>query len=166
MNRYLIKPMETEAEMQGKAYVHCQSWQETYAGLIDSRYLESVTLEKCTEIARRYPDHILVAREGENVIGFTGYGPYRDASVKDMGEIFALYVLAAHHGRRVGYGLVNAALAELSDYDRIAVWVLSGNERAIRFYERYGFRFDGVTEEIRLGEPRIERRMIYERPAR
>ena len=166
MNHYLIKPMQTKEEMQGKAYVHYQSWQETYAGLIDSRYLESVTLDKCTEIARRYPDGILVAKEGETVIGFAGYGPYRDASQKEMGEIFSLYVLAAYHGRRVGYELVNAALAELLNDKKIAVWVLDGNEKAIRFYERHGFRFDGVKEEICLGAPRIERRMIYERPAR
>jgi len=42
------------------------------------------------------------------------------------------------------------------------VWVLKGNERAIRFYERYGFRFDGTEQEIKLGTSNTELRMIYD----
>lgn len=58
---------------------------------------------------------------------------------------------------------MNAALEKLSAYRKIAVWVLKGNDRAIRFYERYGFRFDGTEADIMLGTPNKELRMIYER---
>ncbi|MBE6658013.1 MAG: hypothetical protein E7604_06160 [Ruminococcaceae bacterium] len=64
----------TPADMDGKAYVHHQSWQETYKGLIDANYLASMTLEKCQSIARRFPDNILVAKDEDRVIGFAGYG--------------------------------------------------------------------------------------------
>lgn len=66
-------------------------------------------------------------------------------------------------------GLVDPAymekttLEKLSDYDKIAVWVLKGNDKAIRFYEKYGFRFDGTEKEIMLGMPNTELRMIYTR---
>ncbi len=40
------------------------------------------------------------------------------------------------------------ALEELKRYRRTAAWVLGGNERAIRFYERCGFRFDGKKQEL------------------
>lgn len=54
--RYLIKPMETEAEMDGKGYVHWKSWQETYTGLIDQEYLTNhQTLEKSLLTAHRSP---------------------------------------------------------------------------------------------------------------
>ena len=79
------------------------------------------------------------------------------------GEIFAIYVLAAYYGQKVGYELMNAAFEKLSTYKHIAVWVLKGNERAIKFYERYGFRFDGTEQEIKLGTPNTELRMMYER---
>ena len=36
-------------------------------------------------------------------------------------------------------------------------WVLDGNERAITFYERQGFRFDGSTKPEDVG---LERRMV------
>lgn len=163
MREYIIKRMESEDEINGKGYVHYKSWLETYAGLIDGEYLAKHTLEKCTEIAHKWPDHILVAKDGERVVGFVGYGAYRDDTLPAHGEVYALYVLAEYHGRGIGYALMNAAFRELCAYPKIAVWVLKGNDRAIRFYERYGFRFDGTQEEITLGTPNQELRMICER---
>ncbi len=155
--------MQTESEIAGKAYVHFRSWHETYSDLVDPAYMQSVTLEACQQIAHRWLDHILVAKEGERVVGFVGYGAYRDDTLPGHGEIYSLYVLAEVYGKKVGYRLMNAALEKLSDYKRIALWVLKGNDRAIRFYERYGFRFDGTEQKILLGTERTECRMIFER---
>lgn len=159
----IIKPMQTEAETDGKGYVHYKSWHETYAGLIDADYMEGITLEKCIETARQWPENIIIAKDGDRVIGFVGCGAYRDETLPGYGEIFAIYVLKEYHGQKVGYELMNAALGRLADYRKIAVWVLKGNGRAIRFYERYGFRFDGTESEIVLGSPNTELRMIYSR---
>lgn len=163
MQKYQIKKMETENEINGKAYVHYKSWHENYLDLVDEGYMETITLEKCTAIAHRWPDNILVAKDGDRVIGFVAYGAYRDSTQPEQGEIYAIYVLAAYHGQMVGYTLMNAALEELSDYKKIAVWVLKGNKKAIQFYERYGFHFDGTEAEIMLGTPNTELRMIYAR---
>lgn len=163
MSDFIIKPMETAAEVDGKGYVHYKSWQETYAGLVDEEYLKTITLEKCIKIAHRWKENILVAKDGEKVIGFVGYGAYRDDTLPAHGEVFAIYVLAEYHGKKVGYALMNAAMEKLSSHAKVALWVLKGNERAIRFYERYGFSFDGAETEIMLGTPRTERRMIYRR---
>ena len=160
MSDYIVKPMESEAEMEGKAYVHYKSWQETYPALVDPDYLAGMTLERCIEIARKWPDSLLVAKDGERVVGFVGYGAYRDDTLPRTGEIYALYVLAAYHGRGIGRALMNAAVAKLSGYQKIALWVLKGNERAVRFYESYGFRPDGTEAEIILGAPNMELRMI------
>ena len=48
----------------------------------------------------------------------------------------------------------------LNKYSQTAVWVLTGNERALRFYKRCGFEFDGQKKEIELGTPATEARMI------
>ena len=163
MSNYIIKQMKTDEETIGKAYVHYKSWQETYPGLIDSEYLKGITLEKCTDTAFKWRDNIIVAKDGDKVIGFAAYGSYRDGSLPGHGEVYAIYVLKDHYGKGVGYDLMNAAFDRLADYDKIAVWVLKGNERAIRFYERCGFRFDGESAEIMLGTPNLELRMIYTR---
>ena len=166
MSRYTLKAMEREEEIRGKGCVHYRAWQETYGGLVDPGYLEGVTLEKCVAAARRWPDGVLVAKDGDQVIGFAAYGAYRDGTLPEHGEVFAIYVLKEHHGKTAGYELMNAAMGKLSAYRKIALWVLKGNERAVRFYERYGFRFDGAEAEIVLGTPNTELRMIYDRDAR
>lgn len=155
---YLIKPMETAGEMDGKGYG--KSGQETYTGLIDQQYLDTLPLEKCIQAAHKWPDRILIAKDGEKTIGFVGYGPNRDNTLSDTGEIYALYVLREYQHQGIGFALINAAFERLADDSSIALWVLDGNERAIAFYERCGFRFDGASQELLLGTPVLERRMI------
>ena len=163
MCKFLIKAMESDEEIYGKAYVHYKSWHETYTNLIDSEYMNNITLDKCEIIAHKWRENILIAKDGERVIGFVGYGTYRDATLPEHGEVYAIYVLEEYHGLKVGYALMNAALEKLTDYKKIAVWVLKDNNKAIRFYQRYGFRFDGTDTEIMLGTSNTELRMIFER---
>lgn len=163
MHKYIVKKMESEDEINGKAYVHYKAWHETYAGLIDAGYLEKHTFEKCIAITRKGLDDVIIAKDGERVVGFVGYGPYRGDQFPEYGEIFGIYVLSEYHSKKIGYALMNAAMQKLSDYQKIAVWVLKGNDRAIHFYEKYGFHFDGTEMEVMLGAPNTELRMIYER---
>ena len=155
--------MESDDEIKEKAYVHWKSWQEAYAGIIDQTYLDSLTLDKCEQIAYRWTDNILIAKDGDSVVGFVGYGKYRNDELENSGEVFALYILSQYYGKRVGYRLMQAALSKLADYPKIAVRVLKENIRAIRFYERCGFRFDGSENTLELGSPVVERRMILEK---
>ena len=162
----IVKRMETDEEVRGKAYVHWRSWQEAYAGIVDARFLDEWTLGKCERIAYRFPDGVLIAKDGERVVGFAACGEYRGEDLRDAGEVFAIYVLADHWGQGVGFRLMREALAALGRYPRVAVRVLKQNERAIRFYERNGYRFDGSEETLQLGSPVIEARMVFERDGR
>lgn len=155
-----VKQMESDSEIRGKAYVHWKSWQDAYAGLVDQSYLDNHTLEKCTDIAFRWQDNLLVAKENDKVVGFVGYGAYRDDTLPEAGEVFAIYILKEYYDKKVGYKLMSAAIEKLSEYKKIAVWVLEGNHRAIKFYERCGFRFDGTKKQITLGTVNTELRMV------
>ena len=137
-----IKPMETDEEIKGKAFVHWKCWQETYPGLVSQAYLDKFTLEKSEERAVQWRDNILVAKEGDRVIGFVGYGS-SGPDAPDTGEVFALYVLPEYHGTGVGRQLMDAALEKLAAYPHICLWAVKGNGRAVRFYEKYGFRLTG-----------------------
>ena len=152
-----VKKMETDDEIRGKAFVHWKSWQEAYPGLVDQAYLDKLTLEKCEDMAYRWPDNLLVAKDHERVVGFVGFGD-RGEEAPDTGEIFALYVLAEYYGKGVAQQLMEAGLKQLEAYPRICLWVLKENKRAIRFYEKCGFIPDGEetvsaiigAEEIRM----------------
>lgn len=162
MVNIIYKPMETDDEIVGKAYVHYKSWQETYGGLVDKDYLNNVTLDKCKNVAFKWRDNIIVAKDGDKVVGFVGYGECNDPNYPNHGEIFGLYVLREYQGKKIGFDLMNAAVCELDNFPNIALWVLQGNEKAISFYEKYGFRFDGNEQEIKLGTTNKELRMVFD----
>ncbi|MBO4360151.1 MAG: hypothetical protein J5822_04670, partial [Eubacteriaceae bacterium] len=60
----VIKKMETDSEVRGKAYVHWKAWQEAYAGIVDQSFLDALTREKCLEIARAKKDDTVIALDG------------------------------------------------------------------------------------------------------
>ncbi|MBQ2062760.1 MAG: GNAT family N-acetyltransferase [Oscillospiraceae bacterium] len=158
-----IKKMETDEEIRGKAYVHWKAWHEAYPGLVSGEYLNRLTLETCEEKAFRWPDNLMVAKDGERVVGFVGYGD-RGEEAPGVGEVFALYVLSEYYGTGVGQRLMEAALKRLRDYPEVCLWVLKENGRARRFYEKCGFRPTGEE----LVSPRIdaaEIRMVLQRGA-
>ena len=150
----------TERDIEGKARAHWASWHETYTGLVDQAFLDALTYEKCLAIAKRYPEGLVAELDGQ-IIGFALCGPCRDDDLAESGEVYAIYVLKSYHRKGIGYALMNACLDKLKDNKQIAVWVLSGNQTAIEFYQRYGFVFDGRQKEITLGKPVMESRMIF-----
>ena len=156
----IIKSAETDEELCGRGYVHCTSWQEAYRGIVNDRYLDTMTVEATTARARQFPENTLVAKDKEKVVGFAVYGPSRDEDLNDAGEVVAIYVLSEYYGRKVGYRLMNEAVSRLSGYKTVFVWVFEKNKRAIDFYHKYGFEFDGCKKEWNLCTPVTIVRMI------
>ena len=160
----LIKRAETEPEIRGKAFVAWAAWHQTYPGMIRQSYLNELTLQKFEKVAYTSPDPLLVAKDRSRVVGFVSYG-HRDGEPPETGEVFALYVLLKYQGRGIGRRLLEAALAQLKDYEQIYLWTLKENRRAIRFYQKCGFEPDGA-EKLNPRLEAAEIRMTYRRPAR
>lgn len=158
-----IKLAETDEELCGKGYVHCTSWQEAYRGIVSDRYLDSMTVEATTARARRFPENTLIAKDKDRVVGFAVYGSSNDEDLMDAGEVMAIYVLSEYYGQKIGYRLMNEAFSKLSEYNTVFVWVLEKNERAIRFYHKYGFEFDGCKKQWDFGTPVSIVRMVKKR---
>ena len=68
----------------------------------------------------------------------------RGEEAPDVGEIFALYVLADYYGKGVGRKLMDVGLEQIKHFSQVRLWVLKENRRAIRFYEKCGFQPDGT----------------------
>lgn len=149
-----IVPMTSEEEAKGKAYVHCTAWKEAYRGLLSSDYLDGRTLEFSEGRALdafRAGISTLLAKDADEVIGFADYGPCWDEDLPHAGEVYAIYLLSGYYGKGIGSRLMNTALQAMPEHDEIVVWVFEGNERAIRFYEGLGFRFDGKSQVLDFG---------------
>ena len=65
------------------------------------------------------------------------------------GEILAIYVLPGHQGAGIGRALLAYSLELLGDLRPALLWVARDNAPARRFYERYGFRADGASADLR-----------------
>lgn len=163
-----IVPMTSEEEAAGKAYVHCMAWKEAYRGLIDQAFLDARTLAFSEERAlRAFRAGVttLLAKDGDRVVGFADYGPCRGDDLPSAGEVYAIYLLADYYGQGIGTRLMNAALQNMSERDTFVVWVLKGNDRAIRFYQSLGFAFDGAAQTLDLGGEVTDLRMVLRNEA-
>jgi len=138
----------TPADAEALAHLHVDVWDEAYTGLVPQGILDD-RREKVAERVERWRDILgqerttWLAEDREGLIGFASVGPARDNDMDDLPELWALYVRAAYWGTGVGYALFETAIGDRAAY----LWVLAGNERAIRFYERQGFRLDGTEDE-------------------
>ena len=158
----MIKQMETPEEIEGKSLVHWQAWREAYDDLLPAAFQESMTLEKCRSYSQKYPDNTLIATDGMKVVGFISYGNFRDETIQ-AGEIIALYVSKDYYGKGVAQKLMKAALTALDHFSEIFLWVLKENKRAIAFYQKMGFTFDGQEKILELGKPVKEKRMVFKK---
>ena len=157
--KIIIKAMETPEEIEGKSLVHWQTWREAYDDLLPADFQETMTLEKCRFFSQKYPENTLIAMDGKKVVGFISYGNYRDETIQ-AGEIIALYVLKDYYGKGVSKQLMHAAFVALDQFSETYLWVLKDNKRAIAFYQKMGFSFDGQEQILKLGKPVKELRMI------
>ena len=86
---------------------------------------------------------VLVALEGEIIIGFVGFDRSRDPGTKPIvGEIWSIVVEPSHRGTGAGLALWDAAREGLQDEGctQVTLWLPLGNERALRFHELAGFK--------------------------
>lgn len=129
------------------AEVHVASWQAAYRGLLPEGYLASLSIAEREARWRRDIESgqawvlVVRAREGQ-VLGLAAYGASRDDDAPaQRGELQAIYLHPAHWGQGMGRALCRAALQDLAkkEFTSAGLWVIEGNDRAIRFYERVGF---------------------------
>ena len=157
--KIIIKTMETPEEIEGKSLVHWQTWREAYDDLLPAEFQETMTIDRCRFFSQKYPENTLIAMDGKKVIGFISYGNFRDEAIR-VGEIIALYVLKDYYGKGVSKQLMHAAFVALDQFSEIYLWVLKDNKRAIAFYQKMGFTFDGQEKILKLGKPVKELRMM------
>lgn len=133
------------------ADLHVATWKEAYAHLLSDDYFSEEYVEGRHRmwhdlLARTRDDMtVRVAERDGSIIGFaltgSSSGPEADEAPRDR-MLHAIYVLSAHYGTGAGQALLDAALGDAP----AMLWVAKENPRAIAFYLRNGFQFDGVEQ--------------------
>ena len=131
--------------------LHVASWHETYTGLIPDEMLAGLSVESRTAMwsevlgdpATFGGAAVVVAEDGNRIVGFGSCGRQRDEALAEAGfggEIGALYVFRSHQRRGAGRAIMAAMAHFLSGrgHEAASLWVLRENIAARTFYESLG----------------------------
>jgi ribosomal protein S18 acetylase RimI-like enzyme len=115
---------------------------------------------------------VLAAREDDRMVGYVmlirgvldDEDVQRAVQLRPAVELSKMYVLPDSHGAGVSAALMTSALTRATELDARCVWlgVNQNNQRAQRFYTKYGFSING-TKTFRLGAG-IENDYVMVRP--
>ena len=151
-----VRPAQLH-DARGIADVHVRSWQAAYRGIVPDEHLNSLSIDAREMSWRRQLNaespEVWVAEVRSEVVGWVSFGASRDDdAAAGVGEVEAIYVLAEHWSTGAGRALWLKARQRLSErgFERVTLWVLADNSRAIRFYRAAGFA-PSLTRVVEIG---------------
>ena len=154
---HLIREL-TVADAAAIAPVHIRSWQAAYRSVIAQPHLDALDVDQRTAM---WSGLLSTPNEGarlaveidDELVGFL-VGARASKSTDGAGEIYSIYLDPDHWRAGLGSTLLAEGVAELQRTGAIplVLWVLDGNERALRFYEAHGWRADGATRDDLIGD--------------
>lgn len=120
------------------------------AGMLDTaldRYAEQIPDED--EMARAASDRkVLIIRSGPDIAGLLFF------EVTGQSSLLRHWLVdPAHRDRRIGARLMRRYFADCNDVRRFLLWVISDNHNAIDRYRHYGYREDGLIDQVLTRRP-------------
>lgn len=158
---YFIRDAQVQ-DARALAEIYTLAWQFAYEGLMPQNYLDSLEIEARVPFwketlliapAHRKSTRRVALDSGGAVLGVVSFGVDREGN-GERGEIYTLYARPSKIGQGIGFALLAHALEALTEqgFESVILWVLEGNELALKFYERQGFRLTGRVREEPLGD--------------
>ncbi len=167
----------TPADAPAVARLHVDAWRWAYAGQMSDTVLAGLDVEARRRMWERAATSgrvtLLVAEQtgrdadAAEVVGFVCCGRSRDDDTTDTtGEVSAIYLRREVQGTGVGRALMRAALGDLvaRGCTEATLWVLATNTLGRSFYERGGWRPDGLVREEPEEDGPLLVELRYRRP--
>jgi GNAT superfamily N-acetyltransferase len=151
----MIRPL-TERDFDDAIHIVNQNWRTVYAGYVDPALLDEAGCDaRGQQLQQDFREHRLseyVWEESGRILGLLSMGTTADTDKAGAFELWRIYLAVEAQGRGIGGQLLAFAeqTAREQGYTEIVIWAFSGNTRAIRFYQKHGYRAD--KEEF-LGAP-------------
>lgn len=142
--------------------INAAAWRRAYVGMVPDDVLAAIDVDRRAQrhrqrMAGERTHETLVALDGERIVGYVYFGPYRDGEALDLsvGEVGAIYVDPDTWGTGAGRLLMEAALERLAGfgYPEVRLWVLEANDAARGFYAHLGFQPDGARSTFPVRRP-------------
>lgn len=139
------------------ARVHVDGWRWGYRGVLPAAFLDGLSVEARVArwrdiLAKGAPqERTWMACDALGGVGFASIGPHRGEPAG--AELYAIYVVERVAGSDVARRLMACAMEGMRALEerRGFLWVLENNPRARGFYEREGWRADGVIRREEIG---------------
>jgi GNAT superfamily N-acetyltransferase len=161
------------ADLKAVAELHALSRRVTYRGIIPAAELRATTGARlrrfwAERVTRESGTHRLYLAEAAGELrGFSYLGPADEAErmPPGTGVLYAIHVHPDAQGKGIGRALMDRCLRTFAEWRcaRAILWVLDGNHRARRFYQRTGWRHDGTVRESPI-DASPTRQLRYVRP--
>ncbi len=131
------------------AQIHVDSWRAAYAGYVPQAYLDSIEVAEREDMWRGVLPldgvKVLLAQSVGRTLGFASVGPAKDEDAEpgDL-TLYTMYLNQEAWGLGVARALMRSVDGLITNGAAMTLWVFEENSRARKFYERNGFRHDGV----------------------
>jgi ribosomal protein S18 acetylase RimI-like enzyme len=151
------------------AWVHVQSWRETYPGLLPRAYLDGMSVQRHARLWRKRllsSDEVTLVAEGaEGPVGYCSGLSWRGRE-DGLAEITTLYVLGQAQASGLGRRLLSDTARALAARGAMSlvIWVLRENTKARGFYEHLGGKLDAARSEMVGGRAIPSVAYRWERP--
>lgn len=161
IRKALLSDSKTLAEIQ------VASWKETYKGIIDSDYLNHLSVKrkerKWREILTGKERITFVLCSNDKILGYMSVGVPSNSSEKRFpnefdSELYTLY-LSPECPKRKGFGtmLFNKAIeytkeVTKKEHIKMIFWVIGENKPAIAFYKKMGAKIIYTNARARFGD--------------
>ncbi len=151
----MIRPLKKE-EFDTVIEIVNDNWKSVYAGYVAPELLEeSGCAKRASELITDFNTKRLeeyVWEETGQTLALLSIGNTEDADKPSAFEIWRIYIALIAQGKGIGGQLLAFAeqRAIQKGYVEVVIWAFQENIRAIRFYQKYGYRID---KEVYLGSP-------------
>lgn len=153
---YLIRKADL-SDAQSLAKIQSESWSAAYKDIAPVEELAKFSkiecwLERFQSMLVNPIGEYYIAFHGEAPCGAMVYSQTRDSDLPEYAEIVSMYATPPYWNKGLGRAMMEKALYEiqLNEYKCILLWVLKENNRARKFYEKFGFVADGAEKESHL----------------
>ena len=137
MDRIIVRRAEKE-DVRQIAEIVVEDWQKAYRGIMDSDFLDSISVDQRYGIEIKRYDRYVVAADGNEVLGCA----WLEMTAEEPAdcEVIALYVRYSKRNNGIGKLLMRHAVEYFREAGRkkMIVWCLKENHESRKFYEKAG----------------------------
>ena len=138
MSKEIIVRKAEKEDVRQIAEILVEDWQKAYRGIIDSDFLDSMSVDQRYEIEIKRYQKYAVATDGDEILGYAWLETTEDEEADC--EIIALYVRYPKRKMGIGRLLLQDAVRSFqeSGKKKMIIWCLKDNTESRRFYEKAG----------------------------